>query len=123
VEHVGSCLPFRRFGSNLNPQDEADHRRRTTVAGRYDETKFANSLAYHEREIEEELAIFEKSRQQMARILRVLPNEALRHQGVHSERGLISIDEAILIEIDYVPHHAKFIAEKQASETELSVAR
>jgi uncharacterized damage-inducible protein DinB len=79
----------------------------------YDETRFANSLAYHARDLEEELALFDRSRRQMACILRGLPAEALARQGVHSERGLITLEEAIQVEIDHVPHHVRFIAEKR----------
>src|SRR2546429_6572188 len=43
-----------------------------------DENCFAAALAYHERDLEEELAIVEKTRQQLARILRTLPADALQ---------------------------------------------
>ena len=79
----------------------------------YDETRFAASLAYHQRELDEELAIFERSRQQMARILRSLSPEALARVGVHSERGMCTLQEMLEVEIDHVPHHVRFIAEKQ----------
>ena len=79
----------------------------------YDETRFAVSLAYHQRDLEEELAIFELSRQQMARILRTLPAEALARTGVHSERGLCTLEEMLQVEIDHVPHHVKFIVDKR----------
>ena len=39
----------------------------------YDESRFARALSYQERDLEEELAIFEQSRRQLARILRTLP--------------------------------------------------
>src|SRR3954467_10168678 len=42
-----------------------------------DENHFAKALAYHERDIEEELRIIELMRSQMAKILRPLPDEAL----------------------------------------------
>ena len=59
---------------------------RPTLIGA-DENRFAATLAYHERDVEEELAIMERTRSQMARILRTLPAEALRRVGVHNERG------------------------------------
>ena len=79
----------------------------------YDETRFAASLAYHQRELEEELVIFEQSRHQMARVLRALPSEALCRVGVHSERGLCTLQEMLEVEIDHVLHHVRFIAEKR----------
>jgi uncharacterized damage-inducible protein DinB len=79
----------------------------------YDESRFAAALAYHERSLEEELAIFEQSRRQMARILRTLPDTAWTRNGVHSERGLITLEEHLQLEVDHVLHHVKFIAEKR----------
>src|SRR5438270_12698060 len=52
-----------------------------------DENRFAAALAYHERDLEEELTIIERTRQQMGRILRTLPDAALARAGVHHERG------------------------------------
>src|SRR5437764_7480429 len=50
-----------------------------------DEKRFAAALAYHQRDVEEELALIEQTRAQMARILRTLPDEALARVGVHNE--------------------------------------
>src|SRR3954451_17609015 len=50
-----------------------------------DENRFASTLAYHDRDLEEELVIMERTRSQMARILRTVPPEALGRVGVHSE--------------------------------------
>src|SRR5215510_2755523 len=49
---------------------------RPTLLGA-DENRFAAALAYHERDLEEELTIIERTRRQMGRILRKLPDEAL----------------------------------------------
>ncbi len=78
-----------------------------------DEKRFAAALAYHERELEEELAIVEKTRRQMARILRTLPDEALQRVGIHSERGPLSLERLLTITTNHIPHHVKFIAEKR----------
>src|SRR5256885_13292403 len=51
-----------------------------------DENRFAAALAYHERDVEEELTILERTRSQMARILRTLKPEALQRVGIHNER-------------------------------------
>src|SRR5438105_2639043 len=51
-----------------------------------DEQRFAAALAYHDRDLEEELTILERTRSQMARILRKLPPEALQRVGIHNER-------------------------------------
>ena len=79
----------------------------------YDERRFAAALAYQERNLEEELAIFEQSRRQMARILRGLPTEAWARDGVHNERGLLTLEQHLQVEVEHVPHHLKFITEKR----------
>jgi uncharacterized damage-inducible protein DinB len=77
---------------------------------------FARSLAYHERDIDEELALIDVTRKQMARILRGLPEDAwdrvgiYRHEGQEEERSLRRLLETIT---GHIPHHAAFIAEKR----------
>jgi uncharacterized damage-inducible protein DinB len=78
-----------------------------------DENRFAAALAYQERDVEEELAIMERTRSQMARILRTLPPEALQRVGVHNERGPLSLQNLLTTAINHIPHHVKFIAEKR----------
>jgi uncharacterized damage-inducible protein DinB len=85
---------------------------RPTLLGA-DETCFLKSLAYHDRDLEEELAILEHTRSQMARILRALPPETLQRVGVHSERGELTVEKMLRTMIDHVPHHVKFIQEKR----------
>src|SRR5690348_788098 len=48
-----------------------------------DEKRFAAALAYHERDLDEELTIIEQTRRQLARILRTLSPAALQRVGVH----------------------------------------
>jgi hypothetical protein len=85
---------------------------RPTLQGA-DETRFAAALAYHQREVEEELAIVEKTRRQMARILRTLPDGALARVGVHSERGPRTLEQLLTGATGHIPHHVKFIGEKR----------
>jgi uncharacterized damage-inducible protein DinB len=78
-----------------------------------DEQRFAAALAYEERDLEEELTIIERTRSQMARILRTLPPEALRRVGVHNERGPRTLEELLTTAANHIPHHVKFIADKR----------
>jgi hypothetical protein len=78
-----------------------------------DEKRFAAALAYHERDVEEELTIIERTRSQMARILRTLPPEALRRAGVHTERGPLTLEQLLTITTKHIPHHIAFIADKR----------
>jgi hypothetical protein len=79
----------------------------------YNETRFAAALAIPSRDLEEELSLLEQTRQQMARILRTLPAEAWTRTGVHSEAGLVTLEQMVQIENDHIPHHLKFILEKR----------
>src|SRR5262249_1489901 len=85
---------------------------RPTLLGA-DQNRFAAALAYQDRAIEEELAIIEQTRRQMARILRTLPAEALTRVGVHNERGPRTLEQLLTGAIDHLPHHVKFIHEKR----------
>src|SRR5689334_5130612 len=78
-----------------------------------DENRFASALAYHERNLEEELAVIEHTRSQLARILRTLPAEALQRVGVHNERGPRTLEQLLTGAINHLPHHVQFIHEKR----------
>jgi hypothetical protein len=79
----------------------------------YDEARFPIALGYQDRNVEEELSLLEAGRRQMAGILRALPAEALGRTGVHSERGLVTLEQMLVVENDHIPHHVKFIHDKR----------
>jgi uncharacterized damage-inducible protein DinB len=81
----------------------------------YDESRFTAALAYQERDLEEELALLEGMRRQMARALRGLPESAWSRSCVHSERGLIALEQMLEAEIEHIPHHIRHIIEKRKS--------
>jgi hypothetical protein len=85
---------------------------RPTLLGA-DEDLFAAGLAYHERDLEEELGIIERTRSQMGRILSALPPEVMRRVGVHNERGEMTLEQLLQTAVNHIPHHLKFIAEKR----------
>ncbi len=78
-----------------------------------DEKRFAAALAYHERDLEEELALIERTRSQMARILRTLSDDALQRVGVHNERGPRTLEQLLETATGHIAHHLKFVAEKR----------
>lgn len=80
-----------------------------------DENRFAATLAYHGRDVEEELTIIDKTRSQMARILKQLPEEALSRVGVHNERGPRTLEQLLESAVNHIQHHVKFIREKRKS--------
>jgi uncharacterized damage-inducible protein DinB len=78
-----------------------------------DENRFLATLAYQERDLEEELVLVEKTRSQMARILRQLPESAWARTGQHSERGPLTLEQLLALGIRHIVHHLKFIQEKR----------
>jgi hypothetical protein len=78
-----------------------------------DENRFAAALAYHQRDLQEELTIIERTRSQLARILRTLPDSALARTGVHNERGPLTLERLLNLAIAHIPHHVQFVAEKR----------
>ncbi len=85
---------------------------RPTLLGA-DENRFAAALAYHERDLHEELAIIENTRSQLARILRTQPESVLQRVGVHNERGPLTLEQLLRIAANHIPHHVQFIIEKR----------
>jgi DinB superfamily len=77
------------------------------------EVKFAAALAYHERDLEEELTIIDNTRRQMARILRTLPPAAWQRAGIHNERGPLTLERLLTMATNHIPHHVKFIEDKR----------
>jgi uncharacterized damage-inducible protein DinB len=79
----------------------------------YDERRFAATLGYHDRDVEAELALVEGMREQMATILRALPEASWSFTGVHSERGLMTLEDLVRAEVEHIPHHLGFVVEKR----------
>src|SRR5262245_24701612 len=79
----------------------------------YDESRFTAGLAYQDSDLEEELAMLEGMRRQMARRLRAMPEAAWSRTGIHSERGLVTLAEMLALEVEHVPHHIRHILEKR----------
>jgi hypothetical protein len=78
-----------------------------------DENPFVTELKYHERDVEEELALIEATRKQMSRIIRALTPEQLQLTGNHSKKGLQTLEKVIQTATNHIPHHLPFIAEKR----------
>ena len=78
-----------------------------------DENLFVSELKYHERDAEEELAVIESTRKQMARIIRGLTPEHLQLTGNHSRKGIQTLEKVIQIATGHIPHHLAFVAEKR----------
>jgi uncharacterized damage-inducible protein DinB len=78
-----------------------------------DENLFATALAYHSRELEEELQVISSIRAQVTRILRTLKEDDFARIGVHSAAGPLTLAQYIQRGINHITHHIKFIEEKR----------
>jgi hypothetical protein len=79
-----------------------------------DENLFTEKLSPHERELEEELTFIAAIRKRTARILKSLPVEFATHKtGVHSFKGLMTLEAVLTAAAKHVPHHLPFIVEKR----------
>ena len=74
---------------------------------------FAARLAYDRRDVEEELALVEITRKQMARILRALKPGDFQRQGGHSRDGALTLEVLLQRITAHIPHHVPFIEEKR----------
>ncbi len=78
-----------------------------------DENLFLKALKYDDRDVEEELAVIDATRKQMARIIRRLTPEQLQLTGNHNKRGLQTLEKVIGMAINHIPNHLAFVAEKR----------
>jgi uncharacterized damage-inducible protein DinB len=78
-----------------------------------DENRFRAALAYHSRDLDEELTIVDRTRKQMVRILRQAPADALQRTGNHTERGPMTLEQLLKGATQHILHHVKFIYEKR----------
>jgi hypothetical protein len=80
------------------------------------------ALAYHARDVEEELTAFEITRRQVARILRASPPEAWERVGVVGDRGERTVSQMLSGAVEHLAHHLRFIVEKRHAMGETSPA-
>jgi hypothetical protein len=71
------------------------------------------ALAYHERDVEEELTLFDVGRRQIARILVASPSGAWERTGVVGDRGDRSVAQMVDGAVQHLAHHLVCVAEKR----------
>ncbi len=71
------------------------------------------ALAYHSRDVEEELGIFDLARRQIGRILGASPPDAWERTGVVGDRGDRTVDQMIHGAVEHLAHHLEFVIEKR----------
>lgn len=80
-----------------------------------DENRYAAKLRYHDRPLEDELALIAAIRRQIARLLRSLEPSDFQRVGIHSLDGPLSLEALLARLADHLPHHADFIERKKRS--------
>jgi DinB family protein len=78
-----------------------------------DEKAFAAKLAYHDRDLEQELQLIGAIRGQVARILKTLSDADFARVAVHSTAGPMTLQQFVERAVNHIPHHIAFIAEKR----------
>jgi uncharacterized damage-inducible protein DinB len=78
-----------------------------------DEEKFARKLAYHERDLGAEVELIALTRRQLAAILRTADDSDWQRAGVHTENGLMTVEQLLAQAVRHIPHHVPFIEEKR----------
>jgi uncharacterized damage-inducible protein DinB len=73
---------------------------------------FAAGLAYHQRDLEEELQMIGAVRRHVTRFLRTLDAAAFERVGVHSDDGPLTLATLLTRITRHIPHHAEFIRQK-----------
>ena len=83
-----------------------------------DEQRYASSLAYQERDLEEELSLIAATRQHVARVLFTRPAQVLNRTGVYRRNGTdepMTLEQILVRISKHIPHHVAFIHEKRKS--------
>ncbi len=78
-----------------------------------DERPYPARLNFQAYDMEEQLALFESLRRHLARVLRLQPAESWTRTAVHSELGLVTLRQLVLLMTGHVAHHLGFIAAKR----------
>lgn len=78
-----------------------------------DPDQFTAKLAYSQRDLEEELAVIDSVRKQVARFLRTLDANAFEREGIHSTDGPLTLATLLKRIAGHIPHHVEFIRQKR----------
>jgi uncharacterized damage-inducible protein DinB len=79
----------------------------------YDETAFSKKLHYDEQSAHDAVTILDLSFKNFAVVLRMVSDSAFARQGVHGERGLVTLGDYLEHMVSHLDHHLKFIYDKR----------
>jgi uncharacterized damage-inducible protein DinB len=83
------------------------------VFQRVEASLMRDALAYHDRDVEEELDIIDLTRRQISRILKAAAPETWERSGVVGDRGDRTVSQMINGAIEHFSHHLGFVVEKR----------
>ena len=81
----------------------------------YDENAFIANLPADRMDFATAIELFEVHRRYTAQWLRTLPSDAFAREGVHTQRGKITLGQIVDLYSSHVDHHLKFVHGKRAA--------
>ncbi len=81
----------------------------------YDENLFIAKLPCDKLEVATVLDLFEANRRFTAQWLRTLPLDAFAREGIHTQRGKVSLGQILELYTKHVDHHMPFVTGKRAA--------
>jgi hypothetical protein len=79
----------------------------------YDENAYIATLPYAKLDARLACQVFESSRRLVAQLLRALPDEAFAREGVHNERGIVTLGQLVADYVWHLEHHLEFARKKR----------
>ena len=79
----------------------------------YDETAFSKMLHYQDQSAVDAVTILDLSFKNFATVLRKMPDETFKRQGIHNERGLVTLESYLEHMVHHLDHHLKFVYKKR----------
>jgi hypothetical protein len=117
---VPGTWSIRQLVVHMYDSDQiATHRMRRMAAEEkpllvgYDETAFSKVPAINAGSVEDVAELFALNRRWTADFLRALPDAAFNRQGVHTQRGLVTIGELVTLYTKHVEGHRVFLLAKR----------
>lgn len=78
-----------------------------------DERPYPSRLNFQSYDMDEQLALFDAMRKHLTRVLRLQPPKSWGRTAVHSEHGLVTLRQLVLLMTGHLTHHLGFIAAKR----------
>lgn len=80
----------------------------------YDESAWINRLAAGDAPVADSVAVFAANRRWTERILRSCAEADFARSGRHSERGRVTLAELLVIYVNHLDHHLRYLYMKRA---------